>query len=158
VQSATCNPIYYFYQNVKHDANGKIGNASDKHYKCYHRNKHIITVMKASKSNLTGTNSLFFPLLLFLSLIPKIGLVRNLKTSSSPMYHLYNVLKERSADQPITQKEINIASAKKTMEAGTASEYMKKLEVASENILQAFEKQVVNAAVCVQLCASCIWN
>jgi hypothetical protein len=65
------------------------------------------------------------------------------------MYRLYNVLKERSADQPITQEEINIASAKKTMEAGTASEYVKKLEAASKNILRAFEKQVVEAAVCV---------
>jgi hypothetical protein len=64
------------------------------------------------------------------------------------MFRFYNVLKERPADQPITQEEIDIASGKKTMDPEKVTEYVKNLEVMSENIIRAFEKQGVAAAVC----------
>lgn len=67
------------------------------------------------------------------------------------MYRLYNVFKECSADQPVTQEEIDIASGKKTMDAEKASDYVKNLEMESENIVQLFEKQAAAAAVCTPL-------
>jgi hypothetical protein len=64
------------------------------------------------------------------------------------MFCFYNVLKEHPADQPITQEEIDIASGKKTMDPKKVTEYVKNLEVMSENIIRAFEKQGAAAAVC----------
>ena len=59
--------------------------------------------------------------------------------------------KERSADQPVTQEEIDIASGKKTMDAEKAGDYVKCLEMESENIVQLFEKQAATTAVCTPL-------
>ena len=48
------NPIYHFYEMVKLGNNGKVGNPGDRHYKCYHGNRKVLTITKAMKSNLNG--------------------------------------------------------------------------------------------------------
>jgi hypothetical protein len=73
-------------------------------------------------------------------------MVNNLKACSPQMYRLFSVLKDRKGE-PITQEEIDIASGKKTLNPGQAKIYFTNLEVASENLRAAFEKQAANAAV-----------
>ena len=51
---STRNPIYYFYEKVERDAKGSIGNVGDKHYKCSHGNRKVLTITKAMKSSLNG--------------------------------------------------------------------------------------------------------
>ena len=65
------------------------------------------------------------------------------------MYRLFCLLKERPSDRPVTGKEIELASGKKVLDPGTARVYFNDLEIASENIRAAFEKQAINAAVIV---------
>jgi len=63
------------------------------------------------------------------------------------MYRLFTSIKERPADHPITQQEIELASGAKVLDLGKAKEYFQNLETASENIRAAFEKQATNASV-----------
>lgn len=63
------------------------------------------------------------------------------------MYRLFTSIKERPADHPITQQEIELASSTKVLDLGKAKEYFQNLETASENIRAAFEKQATNALV-----------
>jgi hypothetical protein len=62
------------------------------------------------------------------------------------MYKLYRVLKDRA--EPPTPEEIEFASGKKVLDAKNGSEYLKKLEAATENIQKAFATQEANTAVC----------
>ncbi|KAF8812195.1 hypothetical protein BYT27DRAFT_7221221 [Phlegmacium glaucopus] len=57
----------------------------------------------------------------------------------------YSLLKERPVDDPITQEEISIASGKKKLNPGTATNYIKNLEAKLESIRRAFEKQEAQA-------------
>jgi hypothetical protein len=50
----TRNPIYYFYERVERNANGEIGNAGDKHYRCFHGNWKVVMVTKKMKYSLNG--------------------------------------------------------------------------------------------------------
>ncbi|KAF8802969.1 hypothetical protein BYT27DRAFT_7226184 [Phlegmacium glaucopus] len=113
---------------VEHGADGNIGEAGDKHYKCYHGNSKIFTLKKTGKSNLTS-------------------MVNNLKACSPQMYCLYSILKERPADQPVTEDKLAIAAGSKVLDPIKAKEYFRNLKVTSENICTAFEKQSTNAAV-----------
>lgn len=72
-------------------------------------------------------------------------LVNNLRVHVKSMYILYCTLKDHEA--PPTPEEIAIASGKKQLDGRTESEYLKKLEKASENIKKAFEDQQARAAV-----------
>lgn len=62
------------------------------------------------------------------------------------MYKLYCVLKDR-ANSP-TPEEIGFASGEKILDAKSDSDYLKKLEAATENIQKVFATQEANAAVC----------
>lgn len=35
------NPIYYFYEEISLNKDGKPGEAGNKHYKCYHGNRNL---------------------------------------------------------------------------------------------------------------------
>jgi hypothetical protein len=48
------NPIYLFYEEVLKNAHGIEGNMGDKHYKCYHGQRKILTITKAMRSSLNG--------------------------------------------------------------------------------------------------------
>ena len=72
-------------------------------------------------------------------------LTNNLQVHVKPMFHLYCNLKGQ--DAPPTAKEISIASGHKKLDGQTEAEYLKKLEMVTENIKKAFENQKVQAAV-----------
>ena len=61
------------------------------------------------------------------------------------MFHLYCLLKGR--DAPPTTDEIAIASGHKKLDGQSEAEYLKKLEMVTENTKKAFENQKVQAAV-----------
>jgi hypothetical protein len=61
------------------------------------------------------------------------------------MYKLYRVLKDRV--EPLKPEKIEFASGKKVLDAKNDSEYLKKLEAATENIQKAFATQEANTAV-----------
>ena len=63
------------------------------------------------------------------------------------MYQLYCVLNGRP--QPPTTEEIAIASGKQPLSEKAQAEYMKKLDLASENIKKAFQEQEARAVVSV---------
>jgi hypothetical protein len=75
-----------------------------------------------------------------------IGLVSHLKTHFPAMYHLYKVLKAHST--PPTDDELLIAAGKKVLNAKAASEFLQKLEKASNTIIKAFNQQNLKDAVC----------
>jgi hypothetical protein len=62
------------------------------------------------------------------------------------MYRLYCVLK--GCTEPPTPDEIRFASGQKVLDPKSESEYLKKLEAATESIQKAFASQEANAAVC----------
>ena len=72
-------------------------------------------------------------------------LMNNLWVHVRPMYLLYCILKDHEG--PPTPEEIAIASGKKQLDGHAESNYLKKLEKASENIKKAFENQQAQAAV-----------
>ncbi|KAH9014784.1 hypothetical protein EDB85DRAFT_1838750, partial [Lactarius pseudohatsudake] len=83
---------------------GTVGNPGDKHFKCYHGNRKIITLTKSMKYNLTT-------------------LVNHLKHSFPSMYKLFSILKDRSGDQHVTQEEMDVASGKKVLDLEKAKEW-----------------------------------
>lgn len=52
------NPIYHFYESVSTNSQGQVGNPGDRHYKCYHGNRKVITVTRAMKYSLNGNHIL----------------------------------------------------------------------------------------------------
>ena len=64
------------------------------------------------------------------------------------MYHIFTSFKERQTLGPaITQEDIQIASGKRVLDPGQTKIYFKNIELTSENLCLAFEKQAENAAV-----------
>jgi hypothetical protein len=72
------------------------------------------------------------------------GMISNMKSSSTQMYHLYLAMKECSPEQ-LTQEEILIASGKKVLDP--SSDFLSKLESSNENIQCASKKQVKAATI-----------
>jgi hypothetical protein len=62
------------------------------------------------------------------------------------MHRLYELFKSRP--EPPTQDEPDIASGQKKLNASAAGAYILKLEKASENIIEALQRQAVQGAVC----------
>jgi hypothetical protein len=145
-QQITRNPIYYFYEKVERGANGTLGNMGDKHFRCHHGNKKILTITKAMHCSLNG-------LLMFLYkkyVSPSsAGLIGNLKSCSPPMFRLYNILKERQdrKDGTISQEEIDIASGKTDLNSSMAADFVKQLDQKTENICKAFAQQEIKSLV-----------
>jgi hypothetical protein len=52
--STRTNPIYLFYESVALNANKLPGELGDKHYKCYHGNRKILTITRKMRSSLNG--------------------------------------------------------------------------------------------------------
>ena len=75
-----------------------------------------------------------------------LGLIGHLKHFPI-MYRLYCVLKDRA--EPPTTEEIGFASGKTVLDPKSDTEYLKKLEAATENIQKAFATQEANAVVCL---------
>ncbi|KAK0446615.1 hypothetical protein EV421DRAFT_1901468 [Armillaria borealis] len=117
------NPIYLFYESVDVDANGSSGSPGDQHYKCYHGNHKVLTIMKAMRSSLNGL----------------IGHLKHFPV----MYRLYEVLHQHP--EPPTSEEEDIASGKHVLKKDVSREYLSQLEKVSENIVKALEKQAAKA-------------
>ncbi|SJL18443.1 uncharacterized protein ARMOST_22032 [Armillaria ostoyae] len=127
VRSKKKSAIHYFFELVRVDAKGNTfqGAPGDKHYRCHHGQCKIITILGTSRSNLTT-------------------LVNHLKHHFPAMHRLYMILHDRK--DPPTEEEIEIANGTRKLDATSAASYLKKLELASENIIQAFQRQTVQAA------------
>ncbi|KAG2362861.1 hypothetical protein BDR07DRAFT_977819 [Suillus spraguei] len=123
---ALTNPIRLFYEEVSTNSSGVEGNRGDKHYKCYHGQRKILTVTKAMRSSLNG-------------------LIGHIKNHFPAMFRLYLHLKLHA--EPPTEEEIAIASGKKILDPTKATEYLLKLERSSSNITDAFNDQNQRAAV-----------
>lgn len=63
------------------------------------------------------------------------------------MFKLFSVLKDHGGDQQATADELDIASRKKVLDPKKAKEWFTNLEVVSQSIHQAFQKQAEVAAV-----------
>jgi hypothetical protein len=102
-----------------------------------------MTVTRAMKYSLNGALKPFprkttaEPLL--------IGLVGHVKNNFPAMYRLYEVLKARP--EPPTAEELDITSGRKKLDPSAAGEYILKLEKASENIIEALQRQAERATV-----------
>lgn len=66
------------------------------------------------------------------------------------MYRLYEHLKVRSG--PPTQDELDIASGRKIIDGATVRPHVPQLEKASKNIVDAFQRQAVQAAASSLAC------
>lgn len=119
------NPIYHFYEEVPLNASGHHGTPGDKHYKCFHGSRKVLTITKAVRSNLNG-------------------LIGHIKTHFPPMYRLFKALKNRLA--PLTNEELLIAAGKKILDQDATSEFLKKLERSSKTVIQVFNEQNLKAA------------
>ncbi|KAM6491683.1 hypothetical protein JOM56_012845 [Amanita muscaria] len=124
-EAARRNPVYFFYELVSQNTSGQMGDPGDKHYKCYHGNRRILTVTKLMKSNLNG-------------------LINHLKTHFPAMHRLYLILKDR--EESPTPDEIAVASGKKVIDPKSEADYLRRLEDATDNIRKAFAAQEAQAA------------
>ncbi|KAK7433563.1 hypothetical protein VKT23_020717 [Stygiomarasmius scandens] len=121
----TSNPIYLFFEQVLLNAQGSPGAPGDKHYKCYHGKRKVLTVTKAMKSCVTG-------------------LTNHLKAHFPAMHRLWEILHRRS--DPPTPEEKEIAAGHKALDTKAVNSYLAKLEKASQDIQQAFEQQAAKSA------------
>ena len=107
-----------------------------------------MTITKRMRTSLNGMPFIvIFELIVTKMTMILIGLIGNLKSTSTPMYHLYLAMKEHSPDQ-ITKEEILVASGQKVINPGAVSQFISRVESANEDIRHAFEKQVQVKAVC----------
>ncbi|KAF8482223.1 hypothetical protein JB92DRAFT_2837376 [Gautieria morchelliformis] len=101
-------PIYHFYESVGKNSNGAPGQMGDKHYRCYHGQRKILTVTKKMKGSQNG-------------------LVTYLRTHFPEMHRLYETIKSRPEQRP-TSKELQIAANKVPIDSKTVQEYLRTLE------------------------------
>ncbi|KAK0430953.1 hypothetical protein EV421DRAFT_1912374 [Armillaria borealis] len=127
VRSKKKSAIHYFFELVRVNAKGNTlqGAPSDKHYHCHHGQHKIIMILGTSHSNLTT-------------------LVNHLKHHFPAMHCLYMILHDRK--DPPTEEEIEITNGMRKLDAMSTASYLKKLKLASENIIQAFQWQTVQVA------------
>jgi hypothetical protein len=114
-----------------------VGNPGDRHYKCYHGNRKVITVTRAMKHNLNGK----LPLAIcgIFSSHFYVGLVGHLKMNFPVMYRFYLTLKDRN--DLLTDEELAIASATRVFDEEAANTYLGGVERTFENLLSMFAKQ-----------------
>ncbi len=130
------------------NSDGKPGNPGDKHFKCYHGNRKVLTITPMMKGSLNG-KAILLSLTLHQTHSPP-GLIGHLKTCSAPMYRMFLALRARLDSTPnavILEDEISIANGSKKLDPQVAEVYLKQMESESENIIQAFRKQSVDAKV-----------
>ncbi|KAF8223657.1 hypothetical protein L208DRAFT_1516345, partial [Tricholoma matsutake] len=125
------NSIYYFYKKVEENANGEAGIPGDQHFKCLHGTMKVLTITKKMKYLLNAYQGS--------------QLQQDLKSASAVMYRLYLAMNDCPSDQ-IMAEEFDIASGKKVLDPGVASEWLNQLESANMDIRKAFNKQVEAAA------------
>ncbi|KAF8170047.1 hypothetical protein K438DRAFT_1773969 [Mycena galopus ATCC 62051] len=118
---AVQNPIYLFYETVPKNENGSIGDPGDKHYKCHHGNRKIITITKGMRYNVTK-------------------LVNHLKSTFPIMSRLFLALYTRKDERP-TQAEIDLAHGNVPADAEAAKVYLGTVETTTSNILKSLEAQ-----------------
>ena len=143
-ESAKRNPIYLFYESVSKNAAGLPGNPGDKHYKCFHGNCKILTIMRAMRSSFNGNSDPCLPSTCQGTKLQP-GLTGHLKTHFPAMYRLFLLLKDRN--EPPTDEEKAIASGMKILDPAKATEYLARLEKASTNVVDIFTQQHQRAAV-----------
>ncbi|KAJ7692729.1 hypothetical protein B0H17DRAFT_914150, partial [Mycena rosella] len=119
------NPIYLFYDPVPKNSEGDTGKAGDKHYKCRHGNRKIITITKLMRHNVGK-------------------LTTHLKNDLPIMYRLFLALYTRK-DQPPTQGEIDLARGNVPADGEAAKAYLGKVENAASSILKSLERQAKKA-------------
>ncbi len=69
------------------------------------------------------------------------------------MFHMFLALRARLDATPnvvILAEEIEVANGSRKLDPATAEMYLKQMESESENIINAFKKQTVDAKVCSQ--------
>ncbi|KAH9019930.1 hypothetical protein EDB83DRAFT_2212226, partial [Lactarius deliciosus] len=99
---------------------GSPGRPGDKHFRCHHGNKKVLTITKAMNHNLNG-------------------LVGHLRTHFKSLFNLYMVLKDR--ETPPTEDEKAFASGDKEFTGQDQAEYVKALEMRASTIASAFFRQ-----------------
>ncbi|KAJ7491621.1 hypothetical protein B0H11DRAFT_2399054 [Mycena galericulata] len=116
----TKNLIYLFYEAVDKGADGTSGSPGDKHFKCYHGNRKVLTITRAMKSSLNGLQT-------------------HLRTKFPIMNRLYDAISHRQT--PPTQEEIDLARGATVMDAAAAAKYLGKVKAVTANIVKLFEAQ-----------------
>ncbi|KAI9507343.1 hypothetical protein F5148DRAFT_981561, partial [Russula earlei] len=119
-QGVKRNSIYLFYEAVDFAADGSPGKPGDKHYRCHHGNKKVLTITKAMNHNLNG-------------------LLGHLQSHFKPPFNLYMVLKDR--ETPPTEDEIAFASGCKEFTGHDQAQYVKALDTRASTITSAFLRQ-----------------
>ncbi|KAK7056101.1 Transposase-like protein [Favolaschia claudopus] len=94
------------------------------YFKCYHRNHQIITIPKASRSNLGK-------------------LIRHLETNFLVMHRLYVALHMQS--QPPIKEQVKLAKGAIPVDSEAAKEYLGKVEMATLSIIKGLEQQAKKA-------------
>jgi len=141
------NPIYLFYESVTTNAEGTVGQPGDKHYKCYHGNRKILTITRAMKSSLNGNIPIFALNFMLNLVIDYVGLMGHLKMHFPAMYWLYLILKDWGS--PATEEEKAIATGQQVLDLSKTAEYIGQLERASASIVEVFKQQHQHTAVCL---------
>ncbi|KAJ7917265.1 hypothetical protein B0H13DRAFT_1608453 [Mycena leptocephala] len=126
------NPIYLFYDAVSKNAEGTVGKPGDKHYKCRHGNRKVITITKGMRYNVGK-------------------LTTHLKNDFPIMYRLFLAL-YTCKDVPPTEAEVNLARGNVPADGDAAKAYLGKVETATSSILKGLERQAKKVQVyCVSL-------
>ncbi|KAF8463579.1 hypothetical protein JB92DRAFT_3136431 [Gautieria morchelliformis] len=120
-------PIYHFYESVGKNSDGAPGQMGDKHYRCYHGQRKILTVTKKIKGSQNG-------------------LVTYLRTHFPEMHRLYETIKSRPEQRP-TSKELQIAANTVPINSKTVQGYLRTLESKRGPLSAAFSHQVAKNEV-----------
>ncbi|KAF8518343.1 hypothetical protein JB92DRAFT_2828788 [Gautieria morchelliformis] len=120
-------PIYHFYESVGKNSDGAPGQMGDKHYRCYHGQRKILTVTKKMKGSQNG-------------------LVTYLRTHFPEMHRLYETIKSRPEQRP-TSKELQIAANTVPINSKTVQGYLRTLESKRGPLSAAFSHQVAKNEV-----------
>ena len=118
------NPIYHFYETVSTNLHGEVGNSSDRHYKCYHGNHKVITVIHAMKYSVNGKQPLCFRTDIY-SQTSDI----HCRLSWTPQ----DALSSHVHTEPPTTDDLMIACMKKVLDMEAANAYLGGVEVTSTN-------------------------
>ncbi|KAF8523829.1 hypothetical protein JB92DRAFT_2827209 [Gautieria morchelliformis] len=120
-------PIHHFYESVGKTSEGAPGQMGDKHYRCYHGQRKILTVTKKMKGSQNG-------------------LVTYLRTHFPEMHRLYETIKSHPEQRP-TSKELQIAANKMPIDSKTVQEYLRTLESKKSPLSAAVSRQVAKNEV-----------
>lgn len=140
-------PIYYFYEKVDADEDGKKEDGV-KYYRCNHGNKKILKITPKMNSSQNGVFLLLYSDF-ELAYMSHLGLISHIRRKFPSLFEVYEAINSRNNKEP-KPEELRIAMNQ--VDSQTASEYLVTLRQKAAPLVEAFRRQAIkNEDVCNSL-------